>query len=82
MKKILSWLDQNILTLLTGILIVVIPLYPKLPLADLIEGYIVRLRLEDILILFTGLVWLVQIIRKKISLPQNIISKFIYALSS
>lgn len=78
MKQILSWLDKNILTLLTGILIVVIPLYPKLPLADLIEGYIVRARLEDILILFTGIVWIVQLWRKKIALPVNTITKLIY----
>lgn len=73
-----GWLDQNILTLLTGILIVVIPLYPKLPLSDLIEGYIVRMRLEDILILFTCLVWGIQLLRKKIQLPKNLISKLIY----
>ncbi len=79
MQKILRWLDQNILTLLTGILIVVIPLYPKLPLADLIEGYIVRARLEDILILLTGAVWFVQLLRKKIALPHNLITKCIYA---
>lgn len=78
MKKILSWLDQNILTLLTGILIVVIPLYPKIPLSDLIEGYIVRLRLEDILILFTCVVWGIQLLRRKIQLPKTLISKLIY----
>ncbi len=76
-KKIFSWLDNNIITLLTGILIVVIPLYPKIPLSDLIEGYIVRLRLEDILILFTVLVWGIQILRKKIQFPRNLISKLI-----
>jgi hypothetical protein len=64
-KNIFAWLDKNLLTLLTGILIVVIPLYPKLPLADLIEGYIVRARLEDILILFTGIIWIVQLWRKR-----------------
>lgn len=82
MKKILNWLDQNILTLLTGILIVVIPLYPKLPLADLIEGYIVRARLEDILILFTSGVYFIQLMRKKIEFPTNLISKsiFVYIL--
>ena len=79
MKKILSWLDQNILTLLTGVLIVVIPLYPKLPLADLIEGYIVRARLEDILILGTCIVYFIQLLRKKISLPHNLITKAILA---
>lgn len=79
MKKILNWLDQNILTLLTAILIVVIPLYPKLPLADLIEGYIVRARLEDILILFTCGVYFVQLIRRKIQIPRNLIAKSIFA---
>lgn len=79
MKKIWTWLDTNILTILTGILIVVIPLYPKLPLSDLIEGYIVRMRLEDILILVTCLVWFVQLVRHKITLPRSPISKLIYA---
>jgi hypothetical protein len=79
MKKILRWLDQNILTLLTGILIVVIPLYPKIPLSDLIEGYIVRLRLEDILILFTCLVWGVQLLRRKIKFPSTLVAKLIMA---
>jgi hypothetical protein len=78
MKKILSWLDDNILTLLTGILIVVIPLYPKIPLADLLPGYIVRMRLEDILILFACAVWGVQIIRKKIVFPTSKVALFIY----
>lgn len=76
-RKILSWLDENILTILTAILIIVIPLYPKLPLADLIEGYIVRLRLEDILILLAGIVWIVQLVRRKITLPKNSLSKLI-----
>ncbi len=79
MNKLLHWLDQNILTLLTGILIVVIPLYPKLPLADLIEGYIVRARLEDILILGTSVVYFVQLFRKKITLPTNLIAKAMLA---
>jgi hypothetical protein len=73
MKKFLSWLDQNILTLLTGFLIVMIPLYPKIPLAELIQGYIVRLRLEDLLVLFTVFVWFIQLVRRKIQLPKSLI---------
>jgi len=72
-KKILEWLDQNILTVLTGILIVFIPLYPKIPLAELIQGYIVRMRLEDLLVLLTFFVWFVQLIRGKVKFPQNAI---------
>lgn len=73
MKKFFTWLDKNILTLLTGFLIVMIPLYPKIPLAELIQGYIVRMRLEDLLVMFTLLVWAIQLWRKKISFPKNII---------
>jgi hypothetical protein len=64
-KKRLKWLDDNLLALLSGILIVFIPLFPKIPLADAIPGYIVRLRLEDLLILFTFFVWITQLVRKK-----------------
>ncbi len=64
----LSWLDDHILLLLTGFLLAFIPLYPKLPIIDLLPGYIVRLRLEDFFILFTSLVWGVQVLRKKAAL--------------
>ncbi|MBU1967366.1 O-antigen ligase family protein, partial [Patescibacteria group bacterium] len=47
-------------------LLIFIPLYPKLPLLDAIPGYIVRVRIEDLLVLATGLVWLNQLLRKKI----------------
>jgi hypothetical protein len=79
MKKILAWLDHNLLTVLTGILIVMIPLYPKIPLAELIQGYIVRLRLEDLLVLFTCLVWFVQLLRRKVAVSKNILGKLIFA---
>ncbi|MFH1244049.1 MAG: hypothetical protein V1487_00535 [bacterium] len=69
----------NLLLILSGVLLIVIPAYPKLPLADLMEGYIVRLRLEDILVLFTFLVYLVQLLRRKITFPKNIVAKFIVA---
>ncbi len=77
MKKLLTWLDDNILTVLTAILIVMIPLYPKIPLAELIQGYIVRMRLEDVLVLVALLIWVVQLIRRKITLPNNRLSQLI-----
>ena len=77
MKKILHWLDQNILLLLTAILMVIIPALPKLPLADLIEGYIVRLRFEDIAVFVTTGIWGIQLIRKKVMLPQGLMTKLI-----
>jgi hypothetical protein len=75
MKKIVTWLDNNLLTLLAGFLIVMIPLYPKIPLAELIQGYIVRMRLEDLLVLATLGVWFIQLLRKKVAFPKNIIGK-------
>ncbi|MBD3250593.1 MAG: hypothetical protein GF381_03435 [Candidatus Pacebacteria bacterium] len=66
MKKALHWLDNNILLILTGFLLAFIPLYPKLPLFEAIPGYIVRVRLEDLFVLATSFVWLIQAIRGKI----------------
>jgi hypothetical protein len=52
LKNAFSWLDEHILLLLLGFLLAFIPLYPKIPIADLLPGYIVRLRVDDLLILF------------------------------
>ncbi len=65
-KSWFNWLDENILLILCGFLFAFIPLYPKIPLADLIPGYIVRLRLEDLFVAFTVGIFLLQIARKKI----------------
>lgn len=68
MQKLLPWLDKHGLTVLAGFLLVFIPLYPKLPLFDILPGYIVRVRIEDFLILFTVFIWLIQLFRKKVTL--------------
>ena len=78
LSGLLSWLDHNLLFIAVSFLIVFIPLYPKIPLADLIPGYIVRMRLEDLLILGTFGFWLLQVLRKKISL-KNPLTKIIIA---
>lgn len=71
MLKYLKWLDNHILEYLSFVLLIIIPLYPKLPIADIIPGYIVRLRVEDFLIAITFLIWLIQIARRKIKLLGN-----------
>ena len=68
LKKLTKFLDKNVLLILSSLLLLVIPLYPKLPLFDIIPGYIVRVRIEDFLILFTFLVFLIQVVRKKATL--------------
>lgn len=70
MKKLSAWLDQHLLTIIAGFLLIFIPLYPKWPLFDVLPGYNVRVRLEDILILLTGIYFLIQLIRRKIKLTQ------------
>jgi len=67
LMKFASWLDEHILILLAGFLLAFIPLYPKLPLFEAIPGYIVRVRLEDIFILFTAVIWAIQVLRRKIA---------------
>jgi O-antigen ligase len=71
MQKRLKWLDNHILEYLSFALLICIPLYPKIPLADLIPGYIVRLRLDDVLVGFAALIWLIWLIRKKVTLKGN-----------
>lgn len=66
LKSGLSWLDDHLLLILTAILLAFIPLYPKLPLFEALPGYIVRVRLEDLLVLLASLVWLVQVLRGKV----------------
>lgn len=67
LHSILSWLDTNILFILACFLTIFIPVYPKLPLFDIIPGYIVRVRIEDFVVLITGIIWVVQLWRKKIT---------------
>jgi len=70
MQKLFVWLDQHLLTIAAAFLLVFIPLYPKWPLFDILPGYNVRVRLEDIFILGINLYFITQLIRKKINLKQ------------
>lgn len=66
-KKTLLWLDNNILFCLATLLIFLVPLWPKIPLADLLPGYIVRLRLEDVVVLFTFIIFVIWSFRGKVN---------------
>ncbi len=71
MSKLLKWLDNHILEYLSFALLIFIPLYPKIPIADLIPGYIVRLRPDDLLVAIAAAVWFIWLIRKKVTLRGN-----------
>jgi len=66
-----KWLDERILFYLSAFLLFFIPLYPKWPLIEILPGYIVRIRLEDFLVAFVLLIWLIQVVRKKINFFNN-----------
>lgn len=66
-QRLIAWLDTYALLIATAFLAAFIPLYPKLPLFDVIPGYIVRARLEDVLIFSTIGLWLIQLFRRKVT---------------
>ncbi|MCL4389944.1 MAG: glycosyltransferase family 39 protein [Patescibacteria group bacterium] len=66
MRRILGWLDENLLAVAAGFLLIFIPLYPKWPLFDILYGYNVRVRLEDLFVAATFGLFLFQLLRRKV----------------
>lgn len=64
-KAILQAIDSNGLFVFSLLLLVFIPLWPKIPLFSPIEQYIVRVRIEDILILIAASWYGFQVLRRK-----------------
>ncbi len=63
--KLARWFDNNGLLFFAGLLVLLIPLYPKVPIFSPIEQYIVRVRLEDFVVAIAVVFTFVQILRKK-----------------
>lgn len=79
MKKLIGWLqrlDEKIVKILLIGFIFLVPLYPKLPLKMVNFTYI-AIRLEDIYLSILVLIFLIQVLRKKIRLSTKFISLFI-----
>ncbi len=73
MKKLLrslKWIDDNLIRLMVVVFIFLIPLYPKFPIRIIDYTYI-AVRVEDIYIGLLLVVFLVQLIRKKIQLRTD-----------
>ena len=70
-RNLLEWFDSNLLFLISAFLLVFIPLYPKIPLADVLPGYIVRVRLEDLLVAAAVVVYVIWWIRGKANPKRN-----------
>lgn len=67
--KFLKFIDDNLLKFFLGVYIFLIPLWPKLPIRMVDYTYI-AIRLEDIYLVVMSLVFLVQLLRKKITLNK------------
>lgn len=66
-KKIFSNFSDKILLIETLFLIFFIPLYPKIPLVD-IKNTWVYVRVEDFVVLFVLLSWLILLLKKKVTI--------------
>lgn len=62
--KRLEWLDSNFLRLASLFLLFFIPLYPKVPLLDIWQTW-VNIRIEDLLVFFTGLFFVLETTKKR-----------------
>lgn len=67
MKKFFILFKENFLFAYCSLLLPFVVLYPKLPLFDLIPGYIVRVRIEDFLILFGIILLFIKTIKSGFS---------------
>ncbi|HKY74485.1 MAG TPA: metallophosphoesterase family protein [Patescibacteria group bacterium] len=66
MRFFIHSLNENLLFILCTFLLIFIPLFPKIPLFDILPGYIVRVRPEDFLVLCTAIVWLRDVRAKRV----------------
>ncbi|EKE14914.1 MAG: hypothetical protein ACD_12C00245G0006 [uncultured bacterium] len=76
LSKFLKIVDDNLIKILLAIFIFLVPLWPKLPIRMIDYTYI-AIRLEDIYLAFMTLVFIVQLIRKKIKLNRAFLWLFI-----
>lgn len=72
MKKIFSWMSENILFFYVLFLLAFIPLYPKLPLLG-VEHTWVYVRLDDIAVALGVAFWFLQFLRRKVSFKTPLI---------
>ena len=71
-------MPQNLLLIIASFLLAFIPLYPKIPLFDVLPGYIVRVRVEDVLVLVAFVYYLIQLWRHKLDF-KNQLTPWIFA---
>lgn len=84
MKKLSNWLkqfDENLVKIFLIGFIFFVPLWPKLPFKMVNYTY-VAIRLDDIYLAILAFIFLIQLLRKKISLNKKFILPFVVFLSA
>ena len=69
-KSFFVYLQNNVFFIASLIFLFLIPLWPKIPLADILPGYIVRLRLEDLVVGVFFMIYLVYLFQGKVSFKK------------
>lgn len=68
-EKFITWWDKYILKIGVAFLLLFVPLYPKLPLIDILHTW-VYIRLEDFLIAFLVFIFVIELLRKKTNIQS------------
>ncbi|PIQ72284.1 hypothetical protein COY13_00720 [Candidatus Roizmanbacteria bacterium CG_4_10_14_0_2_um_filter_36_35] len=74
--RFVKWIDNNLVKILLSGFIFLVPLWPKLPIRMINYTYI-AIRFEDIYLTFMILIFIIQLIRKKIRLTTTFLWLFI-----
>lgn len=81
MQKLLNWFEKHILRILVVVLLLWIPLYPKIPTLDIMHTW-VYIRLEDFLVALTTLVLIFLLLRRKAEIDNPLLKPiFLYWLA-
>ncbi len=73
----LKFLDNNLIKILLSVFIFLVPLWPKLPI-KMIDYTYIAIRLEDIYLVVMLLIFIIQLLRKKVFLNKKFILPFAF----
>ena len=76
LSKFLKIIDDNLIKILLSIFIFLVPLWPKLPI-KMIDYTYIAIRFEDIYMVIMLLIFIIQLIRKKVKLNKAYLWLFI-----
>lgn len=76
LSKLLKWTDDHILQIMVIGFIFIIPLWPKLPIRMINYTY-VAFRVDDVYVAIMALIYGIQFLRKKVTIPKKILILFL-----